>query len=216
MPAYRVKLRRGTTVEHKTFVGAEGEITVDTDLKRLVVHDGVTPGGHYIAAHSDIKTDVNQFTDNDAMLGDHTFVKQGTTIDTTVPAPVVNYAVQVAPGRGYRRTSRTNAPTFFLKNVTAGETEFTSNPKVYMTPGTVYIFDVSEESNAGHTFRFTGNSGQSSFTSGVVATGTPGSTDAKVTITYPTPSKFPLLYYCQTHGISMCHRILLSGRNIAL
>lgn len=115
MPAYRVKLRRGTTVEHKTFVGAEGEITVDTDLKRLVAHDGVTPGGHYIAAHSDIKTDVNQFTDNDAMLGDHTFVKQGTTIVTTVPAPVVNYAVQVAPGRAIQKNFKNKCSYIFLK-----------------------------------------------------------------------------------------------------
>lgn len=216
MPAYRVKLRRGTTIEHATFVGAEGEITVDTDLKRLVVHDGVTPGGYYIAAHSDIKTDVNEFTDNDAKLGDHTFAKQGTTIDTTSSAPVVNYEVQVASARGYRRTAQTLAPTFFLKNVTAGETEFTSNPILYMTPGTVYIFDVSEESNAGHPFRFTDTSGTTAFTQGVVAAGTPGTADAKVTFTYPTPAKFPLWYYCQTHGLQMGQRILPAGRNIEL
>jgi hypothetical protein len=216
MPAYRVKLRRGTTVQHQNFIGEVGEITVDTDLKRLVTHDGVTPGGFYIAAHSDIKTDVNEFTDNDAKLGDHTFTKQGTTIDTTTSTPVVNYEVQVGLGRGYRRTAITDAPTFFLKNVTAGETEFTANPKVYMEPGTVYIFDVSEESNAGHLFRFTDNSGTTAFTQGVVATGTPGSADAKVTFTYPTPAKFPLWYYCQTHGLQMGQRVLPAGRNVAL
>lgn len=40
-----VKMRRGTTAEHATFTGAEGEVTVDTDKKVVVVHDGVTPGG---------------------------------------------------------------------------------------------------------------------------------------------------------------------------
>lgn len=40
--------RRGTTAEHKNFVGAEGEITVDTDKKSILVHDGVTAGGHEI------------------------------------------------------------------------------------------------------------------------------------------------------------------------
>ena len=43
--AKRVQFRRGTTAEHSTFVGALGEITVDTTRKTVVVHDGVTPGG---------------------------------------------------------------------------------------------------------------------------------------------------------------------------
>lgn len=43
--AKRLQLRRGTTVQHATFTGALGEITVDTTKKTLVVHDGVTAGG---------------------------------------------------------------------------------------------------------------------------------------------------------------------------
>jgi len=41
-----VKFRRGTTAQHDSFTGAEGEITVDTDKKIVVVHDGETQGGH--------------------------------------------------------------------------------------------------------------------------------------------------------------------------
>jgi hypothetical protein len=41
----QVRLRRGTTAQHATFTGADGEVTFDTDKKCLVVHDGVTPGG---------------------------------------------------------------------------------------------------------------------------------------------------------------------------
>src|SRR5678816_957951 len=41
----QVRIRRGTTVQHATFVGADGEITFDTTKKVLVLHDGVTPGG---------------------------------------------------------------------------------------------------------------------------------------------------------------------------
>lgn len=41
----QLKLRRGTTEEHNTFVGGVGELTVDTSRKILVLHDGVTPGG---------------------------------------------------------------------------------------------------------------------------------------------------------------------------
>jgi Major tropism determinant N-terminal domain len=41
-----VKFRRGTTLEHTTFAGAEGELTVDTDKHCVVVHDGHTVGGY--------------------------------------------------------------------------------------------------------------------------------------------------------------------------
>ena len=44
-----LQLRRGTTAQHATFVGANGEVTVDTDKKTLVVNDGVTPGGTPLA-----------------------------------------------------------------------------------------------------------------------------------------------------------------------
>lgn len=40
-----LKLRRGTTTQHNTFTGAEGEITIDTTKDTVVVHDGVTAGG---------------------------------------------------------------------------------------------------------------------------------------------------------------------------
>lgn len=37
---------RGTTVQHKTYKGLPGELTVDTDKHVVVVHDGSTAGGH--------------------------------------------------------------------------------------------------------------------------------------------------------------------------
>lgn len=41
-----VQFRRGTTAQHATMTGAEGELTVDLDKKTLVVHDGARPGGY--------------------------------------------------------------------------------------------------------------------------------------------------------------------------
>lgn len=41
--------RSGTTGEHATFVGEQGEFTVDITKNTGVVHDGVTPGGHPLA-----------------------------------------------------------------------------------------------------------------------------------------------------------------------
>lgn len=43
--AGRFQLRRGTTAQNDAFIGAEGEVTYDTQAKGIRVHDGVTPGG---------------------------------------------------------------------------------------------------------------------------------------------------------------------------
>ena len=43
--AIQVQLRSGTTAQTNAFTGAVGEVSVDTDKKTLVVHDGTTAGG---------------------------------------------------------------------------------------------------------------------------------------------------------------------------
>lgn len=48
--AFEIKFRRGTTTEHSTFVGGDGEVTIDTNKQVPVVHDGETPGGNPIAS----------------------------------------------------------------------------------------------------------------------------------------------------------------------
>jgi hypothetical protein len=40
------QLRRGTNSQMGTFTGAAGEPTFDTTFDRLVMHDGITPGGY--------------------------------------------------------------------------------------------------------------------------------------------------------------------------
>ena len=40
-----LKLRRGTTTQHGSFTGAEGEVTIDTTKDTAVVHDGSQAGG---------------------------------------------------------------------------------------------------------------------------------------------------------------------------
>jgi hypothetical protein len=50
--AYAVQFRRGTTATHQSFTGEEGEVTVNTTTNELVVHDGVTVGGHTVGGVS--------------------------------------------------------------------------------------------------------------------------------------------------------------------
>ncbi len=47
--AKQLQLRKGTSAEHNTFTGANGEVTVDTTNKTLRVHDGYTVGGIQLA-----------------------------------------------------------------------------------------------------------------------------------------------------------------------
>ena len=48
----QLQLRRGNTAQTATFTGAVAEITVDTDKKTIVVHDGTTSGGFALALES--------------------------------------------------------------------------------------------------------------------------------------------------------------------
>jgi hypothetical protein len=46
----QVQFRRGTTSENLAFAGAPGEVTVDTTLNTLRVHNGATAGGFEVAS----------------------------------------------------------------------------------------------------------------------------------------------------------------------
>lgn len=64
MPNYAVQRRRGTTAQHSSFTGLEGELSVDTTKDVVVVHDGSTAGGRAM-----LREDVNNLS-NDAISGD--------------------------------------------------------------------------------------------------------------------------------------------------
>lgn len=49
-----LQLRRGSTAQHASFTGAEGEVSVDTSKDTLVVHDGATAGGFPLAKESQL------------------------------------------------------------------------------------------------------------------------------------------------------------------
>ena len=61
--ATQVQFRRGTTSEHSSFTGATGEVTVDTTLSTLKVHDGSTAGGVRLAKFADIAASTITFSD---------------------------------------------------------------------------------------------------------------------------------------------------------
>ena len=65
MAAYAIQFRRGNTTQHNSFTGLLGEVTVDTDKKTLVVHDGSTTGGFPLAREGAASTaSSGSFTSN--------------------------------------------------------------------------------------------------------------------------------------------------------
>ena len=86
-----LKLRRGTTSQHSSFTGAEGEVTIDITKDTAVVHDGSTQGGRAL-----LREDLNNLASgaigtakiaNDAITADklnNTGVSAGTYGSTTV------------------------------------------------------------------------------------------------------------------------------------
>ena len=67
--ATQVQFRRGTTSEHGSFTGAVGEVTVDTTLDTLRVHDGSTAGGIRIAKFSEIASTLSFTVEGDDSAG---------------------------------------------------------------------------------------------------------------------------------------------------
>ena len=45
----QILLKRGTTAKNLAYTGPAGEVTIDTDLDTLRIHDGVTPGGNVVS-----------------------------------------------------------------------------------------------------------------------------------------------------------------------
>jgi len=58
--AFAFQRRRGTTSAHSTFTGLLGELTVDTDKKTVVVHDGSLAGGYPLVGKTTTDTLTNK------------------------------------------------------------------------------------------------------------------------------------------------------------
>ena len=81
-----LKLRRGTTSQHSSFTGAEGEVTVDTTKDTVVVHDGSTAGGVPLAKESILIDEDNMSSNSATRLPSQQSVKA--YVDGKVPTSI--------------------------------------------------------------------------------------------------------------------------------
>jgi len=97
-----LKLRRGTTTQHNTFTGAEGEVTVDTTKDTLVVHDGATAGGFAL-----LRQDVNNLGTG-AITSTH--IADGT---------IVNGDINASAGIAHTKLASITAGSVLMGNASA-------------------------------------------------------------------------------------------------
>ena len=74
-----LQLRRGTSTQHASFTGAQGEVTVDTTKKTIVVHDGSTQGGSPLATEAFVTTTLQTADSLAELSGDTDDITEGST-----------------------------------------------------------------------------------------------------------------------------------------
>ena len=55
-----LQFRRGTTAQNNAFTGSAGELTIDTDLEVIRVHDGSHPGGYQLIGANAVQSMSNK------------------------------------------------------------------------------------------------------------------------------------------------------------
>lgn len=123
-----VKLRRGSTTQHSTFTGEEAEVTVDTTKDVVVVHDGVTVGGHPMVKASSLAAvatsgDYNDLT-NKPTAGTGTVTSVGLSLPSIFS--VSGSPVTVSGTLTGTLTNQTANQVFASPNGTSGTPTFRS------------------------------------------------------------------------------------------
>ena len=143
--ATAIQWRRGNTSQHANFTGLVGEITVDTDLNTVIVHDGSTAGGHRIAKYSEVQA---------AATGDITAVNtnSGSGLTGGVTSGEANIAIDYENLTGNLIPSANN--TYSLGNATSVWKD------VFVGPGSLYVNGQQVLSDASGTIQLSADTNQ--------------------------------------------------------
>ena len=120
--ATAIQFRRGTTAQHSSFTGLVGEITVDTDLDTIRVHDGSTAGGTRLAKYDEVVA---------AATGDITSVVAGSGLSGGAADGAATLAIDYENLSGNLIPSANN--TYSLGSLTNVWKD------VYVGPGSLYV-----------------------------------------------------------------------------
>ena len=104
--ATQVQFRRGTTAEHSGFKGANGEVTVDTSLKTVVIHDAITNGGFPVLRQDGSNSQFDRGSTTNCAL------KFAGDPDTGIISPASNELALVTGGSSHLTIDANGAATF--------------------------------------------------------------------------------------------------------
>ena len=104
--ATQVQFRRGTTAEHSGFKGADGEVTVDTSLKTVVIHDAITNGGFPVLRQDGSNSQFLRGSTSNCAL------KFAGDPDTGIISPASNELALVTGGSSHLTIDANGAATF--------------------------------------------------------------------------------------------------------
>ena len=204
----------------KSSVAAKIPLTSDLDYGELALNY-TDDKLYYKTASNTIKS----FTEDSSVV---TLAGTQTLTNKTLTSPVLGGTTTSASGnivvkpatsilevQGTVVASSGVTQTFVVTVVNSGygnvfAIDGVSTPILSFVRSGVYTFVQSAASNAGHQLAFKDGSG-TSYTTGVVTTGTPGSAGAQTVITVANNAPDDLRYYCVAHGNSMGNTIGVTG-----
>lgn len=120
----QVQFRRGTTAQNAGFTGANGEISIDTSKKTIIVHDGSTPGGFPLAPNTayDKANDAYSLANAayvyaNTIVGESTnlipvFAQANSAFDKANSANVLAFTSGVLAGDAYNKANAANVLAF--------------------------------------------------------------------------------------------------------
>jgi len=141
--ATAIQRRRGTTSQHSSFTGLAGEITIDTDLNTVIVHDGSTAGGYRLAKYTEVQA---------AAAGDITSVVAGSGLTGGTTSGDATIAID------YENLSGNLVPS--ANNTYSLGTESNVWKDVFVGPGSLYVNGQQVISDNSGTIQISADTGQ--------------------------------------------------------
>ena len=159
MASYAIQRRRGTAVEHGSFTGLAGELTVNTTRNSVHVHDGSTAGGHELA-----KIDLSNVASTS--IGAHLIPSANVTYNLGSASAMwgdvfigpstlyINGIAWAAVDSGDIVMSGDTNENIILKALGSGDVELTPNTGVIGLKGNVQLTDGKAFSSTGSEIDF--------------------------------------------------------------